>query len=186
MKFGVQTFTVRKKQKKSIREAYLPLIEMGIRNFEVARIDFTPENAKEISVLCDEFGIEISSIQVKPKYVFGAVDSIIDFCKTVGCKTVVISMLPFGCILGGEKRFYSFVESLDEVAKRYEERGITLAYHHHNWEYVKLSSGKTRMEELISLTERIKFVNDTYWTAKCGISPERQIRAFGDRLVGMH
>ena len=118
MKFGVQTFTVRKKQKKSIREAYLPLIEMGIRNFEVARIDFTHENAKEISMLGDEFGIEISSIQVKPKYVFGAVDSIIDFCKTVGCKTVVISMLPFGCILGGEKRFYSFVESLDEVAKR--------------------------------------------------------------------
>jgi sugar phosphate isomerase/epimerase len=29
-------------------------------------------------------------------------------------------------------------------------------------------------------------VHDTYWTAKCGIDPARQIRDFGDRLLGIH
>ena len=40
MKVGVQTFTIRKRQKKHIEKAYLPLINLGIVNFEVARIKF--------------------------------------------------------------------------------------------------------------------------------------------------
>ena len=32
----------------------------------------------------------------------------------------------------------------------------------------------------------IRFVHDTYWSARSGIAPERQIREFGDRLIGVH
>ena len=45
MKFGVQTFTVRRAQKKSIEKAYMPLIKLGIKSFEIARIDFSFQNA---------------------------------------------------------------------------------------------------------------------------------------------
>ncbi len=186
MNIGVQTFTIRKKQKKSITEAYLPLIKLGIKSFEVARIDFSLKNAEEISSLVAEHGIEISAIQVKPKYVFGESERIIDFCKKVGCKRVVISMLPFSCILGGENKFYDFIASLDKEYDKYAECGITLAYHHHNWEYVRLSNGKTRMDELLERTEKIRIVHDTYWTAGCGISPEKEIERFGSRLIGVH
>lgn len=183
---GVQTFTVRRAQRKSILRAYLPLIEMGVRCFEVARIDFNEKNARELLSLCEEHDVRVCSIQVKPKYVFGEMKRIIDFCRTVRCDTVVISMLPWRCILGDEKKFYDFIASLDPICREYADNGITLAYHHHNWEYIRLSSGKTRMEELISGTRLLKFVHDTYWTARSGISPALQIGAFGDRLVGIH
>lgn len=186
MKFGVQTFTIRKAQKKSITASYLPLIELGIKSFEVARIDFNKKNALELKRLVDEYGVEISAIQVKPKYVFEARDAIVDFCRITGCKRVVISMLPFSCILGGEEKFYSFISTLDEQFELYEREGITLGYHHHNWEYVKLSNGKRRMDELIEKTEKIRFVHDTYWTAKSGIDPSAQIDRFGARLLGVH
>ena len=186
MKFGVQTFTIRKAQKKSITKAYLPLIEQGIDNFEVARIKFSAGNAKEIKELVDKHGIEISSIQVKPKYVFGDVDGVVRFCNMTGCKNVVISMLPFRCILGSEQEFYRFVDSLDRQYEIYAERGITLAYHHHNWEYVKVSNGRTRMAEILARTNKIMFVHDTYWTARCGIDPALQIAEFGNRLLGIH
>ena len=42
------------------------------------------------------------------------------------------------------------------------------------------------MEELLSKTRRIKFVHDTYWTARCGIDPALQIEEFGERLLGIH
>ena len=186
MNIGVQTFTIRKAQKKSIRDAYMPLIKLGISGFEIARINFNEQNAKEIRSLVDEFGIRVYSIQVKPKYVFGDAENIISFCKNVGCKNVVISMLPFNCILGKEENFYIFLSTLDKQAEIYEKHGLTLAYHHHNWEYVTLSNGKMRMDELLSNTKKIKFVHDTYWTAKCGISPETQIKNFGNRLLGIH
>ena len=186
MRFGVQTFTIRKAQKKSIRDAYMPLIKLGIKSFEVARINFNEKNAKEIKALVDEFGIEIVSVQVKPKYVFGDPERIIEFCRITGCRRVVISMLPFSSILGKEKKFYDFVESLDPAFDVYARQGITLAYHHHNWEYIKLSSGKTRMAELLARTRSIRFVHDTYWTARCGVDPAVQIAEFGERLVGIH
>lgn len=186
MNIGVQTFTIRKAQKKSIERSYLPLINMGIKNYEIARIDFNEENALEIKSIIDKYGIEVSSIQVKPKYVFGDVKKIVRFCEITGCKNVVISMLPFDCILGKEERFYKFVDSLDLQYEIYEKFNITLAYHHHNWEYVTLSNGKTRMEELISRTKKIKFVHDTYWTSKSALDSALQIAKFGNRLLGVH
>ena len=186
MNFGVQTFTIRKLQKKDMEASYLPLVEMGILDLEIARIDFNLDNAKKVKALIDKYGIRPVSIQVKPKYVFGDVSTVVEFCKITGCKNVVISQLPFDCILGGEEKFYSFISTLDGQFDIYAEHGITLAYHHHNWEYIKLSNGKTRMAELLSKTERIKLVHDTYWTARCGIDPTRQIKEFGDRLLGIH
>lgn len=186
MGFGVQTFTIRKAQKRDILASYLPLIDMGIHELEVARIDFSEKNATEIRAITDKYGIRPVSIQVKPKYVFGDVEGVVKFCEITGCKNVVISMLPFECILGNEKKFYSFIDRLDAQYDIYQKQGITLAYHHHNWEYIRLSNGKTRMQELLSLTEKIKFVHDTYWTARCGVEPAKQIRQFGDRLLGIH
>ena len=186
MSFGVQTFTIRKSQKKNMEAAYLALLEMGVTDLEIARINFTEENAKRIRALTDNHGIRPVSIQVKPKYIINDPDRIIKFCHITGCKNAVISMLPFSCILGKEEKFYEFISRLDGLATKYEEAGITLAYHHHNWEYIRLSNGKTRMEELLTKTEKIKFVHDTYWTAGCGIDPARQIRQFGDRLLGIH
>ena len=186
MKFGVQTFTIRKAQKKSIENSYLPLIKLGIKSFEVARIKFNTKNANALKKLIEEQGIEISSIQVKPKYVFNDSNKIIDFCRITGCKNVVISMLPFKCILGSDDKFYTFVGLLDQITAVYEKAGITLAYHHHNWEYIKLSNGKTRMEELLDKTQKIKFVHDTYWTQRSGKEPAAQIKEFGDRLLGIH
>lgn len=186
MDVGIQTFTIRHAQKKDIRAAYAPLIKLGIIKYEIARIDFNEKNAKIIKELVDGQGIRVASIQVKPKYVFGDVEGIVRFCEITGCKNVVISMLPFGCILGKEEKFYKFIDTLDRQFDIYASHGITLAYHHHNWEYVKLSNGKTRMEELLERTKKIRFVHDTFWTARCGISPAAQIDQFGERLLGIH
>ena len=184
--FGVQTYTVRRLQKKDIKSTYKSLSDMGVKSIEISRIDFTKENAKTVSEACREYGITVSALQVKPKYVFGDTENIINFAHTVGAKTVVISMLPFRCILGGEDKFYAFLSSLDPMSERYRKEGITLAYHHHNWEYITLKNGRTRMEELLWKTELISFVNDTYWTARCGRAPAKQIQEFGTRLAGIH
>ena len=186
MNFGVQTFTIRKEQKKDFERSYLPLIKMGISELEIARIDFNHENALKIKAICEKYGIKPVSAQVKPKYVFGDVDTVVDFCKITGCKNVVISQLPFSCVLGKEEKFYEFINTLDKQYEIYQKHGITLAYHHHNWEYIRLSNGKTRMEELLTKTKKIKFVHDTYWTARCAMEPHKQIEEFGSRLLGIH
>lgn len=186
MAFGVQTFTIRKRQKKSLEQAYLPLVQMGIRDLEIARIHFNEQTGKAVQALMEKYGIRVAAIQVKPWHVTGAMEDVLAFCRCTGCSRVVISQLPFSCILGSEQKFYDFVSTLDALSDRYRAHGITLAYHHHNWEYITLKSGKTRMAELLEKTKRIQFVHDTYWTTKCGLSAPEQIRQFGDRLLGIH
>ena len=186
MNFGVQTFTIRKSQKKDLEKAYLPLIQMGILDYEIARIHFDKNTGQAVRALMDKYGIRVRAIQVKPKQVFGDVQSVVDFCKSTGCTNVVLSQLPFSCVLGREEKFYDFVATLDRQFEIYEAHGITLAYHHHNWEYVTLTGGKTRMQELLEKTKKIRFVHDTYWTTKCGLSAARQVQEFGDRLMGIH
>lgn len=186
MKIGVQTFTIRKMQKRDIEKAYLPLIEMGILNVEIGRMKFTEENALKVKSLIECYGLNVTSIQVKPKHVFHHMDEIVQFCHLTGCTNVVISMLPFSCILGNEQKFYDFIGSLDKTYDEYQKHGINLGYHHHDWEYITLSNGRTRMEELLSKTKRIMFVHDTYWTAKCGQASWKQVQQFGSRLMGIH
>ncbi len=186
MKIGVQTYTIRKAQKKSFEHAYLPLIRLGIKAFELSRMKFTKKNADTIHSLIQQHDIHIVSIQAKPKDVFHHRDELVEFCHRTGCKNVVLSMLPFHCIFGSEKVFYEFVSELDSLAEIYQKHGITLAYHHHDWEYERCSNGKTRMDELIERTHKIQFVHDTYWTVRCGYSSVEQVQKFGSRLLGIH
>ena len=186
MKIGVQTFTIRKMQKKGIEKAYLPLIEMGIRHVEIGRMKWNKENADQVKDLMERYGLEVTSIQVKPKDVFHHKEDVIQFCQRTVCSNVVISMLPFSCILGTEQKFYHFIESLDLFYDEYQKHDINLGYHHHDWEYIRLSNGKTRMQELLEKTQKIKFVHDTYWTHKCGQESWKQIEQFGSRLMGIH
>ena len=159
---------------------------MGILNYELARIKFNKKNALIIKSLIDKYGIKIVSMQVKPKDIFNNKEEIISFAKTVQCKNIVISMLPFKCILGKENKFYEFINSLNTISNYYKENNMTLAYHHHNWEYIKLSNTRTRFEELIDKTQDIKFVLDTYWIVKSSYSPIKQIEQIKDRLLGIH
>ena len=51
MDFGLQTFTIRKIQKKNIELAYQKLYEMKITNLEIARIKFSKNNAYKINLI---------------------------------------------------------------------------------------------------------------------------------------
>ena len=44
MDIGVQTFTIRKFQKKDLYKSIKKLIDMGFKSFELARINFNKEN----------------------------------------------------------------------------------------------------------------------------------------------
>ncbi len=66
MRIGVETYTIRKAQKKNLAKAYSILIEKGIRNFEVEKIRFDQRNVGIIRDLIDKHGIHIVSILAKP------------------------------------------------------------------------------------------------------------------------
>jgi sugar phosphate isomerase/epimerase len=186
MKLAIETYTVRKEMRESMGETFADLISLGFTDFELARIKFNDKNADEIALLQKKYPINILAIQVKPNYLSRHIEEIASFCKKVSCKNIVVSKMPFRFIWSSDQKFKDYIVQLNLLADTCSKLNITLAYHHHYWEFVKLKNGKTKLEEIFDNTANMKFVCDTYWTAKCGVNPSKQIEYFNKRLLGVH
>lgn len=97
---------------------------------------------------------------------------------------------------------------LCEISAPLQQAGMTLAYHHHDFEFLKVAipdpgaitavpgnlSGRpagavTRgMDIILQATElaNVKIELDTYWLYNVGLDPAKIIRGFADRLALLH
>lgn len=182
MKLGVQTYTIRKIFKKDLLFAFDELVKLGIHDVELARVDLNNDliatmNKKKMNVL---------SIQLKLKEINKNYEKLVHFCKQVNCNIVVVSVLSLDAILFGKKAVIRFCNRLNELSKKYEKHGITIAFHHHNFEF-KMITKKTKLDIIMAHTnEQVKLVTDTYWTKKSGIEPHELLLQYKERIIGIH
>jgi Sugar phosphate isomerases/epimerases len=186
MLLGVQTFTVHKAARKDLRKALISLLDEGFSSFELAYIPFSKRSAIIASSLQKERPFVVTSLMVKPRILASKPQEIVAFAKAVKAKNLVISRLAVKGILGGEKGLASFAMEINHLIDLYAKEGLTMAYHHHNWEYVTLPSGETKLSFLLRNCPNLRFVNDTFWSARAGKNPAVQIKEFGKRLLGVH
>lgn len=183
---AVQTFTVRKEINEDLKGTLNNIVNLGINNVELARIKFDENNGKLIEEFKKSHHFNILSLQVKFRELRDDIDNINKFCKRTNCRNVVVSVLPLKCILGGEKELIDFCQEINRLASKYRAEGITMAYHHHHWEFIKFGE-KNRLQILMEkLNSDIKFVTDTYWTKRCGVEPQQLIKDLDGRLLGVH
>lgn len=182
MLLGVQTYTVRKDAKRDLDSTLKRIQALGVNHVELARIKFNQQNAQIVS----NSKIAVVSIQVTFAKLNKRFAQIVAFCNKVECDLVVVSVLPVRCMIGKEKALVSFSNELNKLAKRYLEQGIKLAFHHHDFEFVKIGNA-IKLDYLLAKTDRtVKFVMDTYWVVKAGYNPVEIAKKFGDRLIGLH
>lgn len=196
MRLGVQTYTIREAARRNLPDSLARLRALGVQSVELARVVFSPENAAIVRAS----GLAVMSIQAKFKQLSHDFDDMTAFCKALDCRVAVVSVLPLSCILGGERPLRAFAARLDGLAARYREQGITLAFHHHDFEFKKLggrgagasggggfNGGRSKFELLFErCSPSVKFVLDTYWAKRSGQDPCRLIAWLGERLAGLH
>jgi len=182
MDVAVQLYTVREDARKDLAGTLSRLKALGYTRVELARIDFNKENAQIVK----ESGMEVTSIQVKPKILEKDFVNILSFCRTTGCDLVVASVLPLSAILGGKKALRKIAERLSALSLLYAREGIRFAFHHHDFEFKKIGK-ETKLEFLFRNTEpTVSFLLDTYWVKKSGEDPVLWSQFLGSRLAGLH
>lgn len=185
MKLGVQLFTVRREAQKDLEKTLIDLSAVGIKNIEAARIPFDQTTAEIFNKAKDTVGTQVIATQIKFCKLKDEFDKIVKFHKTVGCKSAIISVLPTEYILGEDKMLEDFAKNANELAVRYLEQDIQLCYHHHDFEFVK--TGKSLRYDIITENMKgVKFILDTYWLTKSGISTVKVIEKLGDKIEGLH
>jgi sugar phosphate isomerase/epimerase len=187
MKISLQLFTVRKYSQRNLYDTLRKIFQIGYKSIEAARIGFDAKSAAVINRARQDFGLSVLSSQIKFSQLNDDFSQTLSFLHEVECGNAVISMLPLHYIFGGDEGLKRFAADMNALAKRYKNEGIRLAFHHHDFEFLKFGS-KRGLDILLENTDPalVFFVSDTYWAQKGGMCPASLIRRLGKRAISIH
>jgi sugar phosphate isomerase/epimerase len=166
---GVQLYTVRKEMERSVEQTLARVAEIGYKEVELAGLfRRTPAQFAE---LLKASGLTAPSGHLGLDVMRTAWDKTLDDAATVGHKYVVVAWVP-----PEERASVDAVRKLGEDFNRAGEaarkRGMTFAYHNHDFEFAPLGS-TTCYDVLLATCEPslVEFELDLFWITKAGKDP---------------
>jgi len=189
-KISLQTFTVRRylKSPKAIERAFARIKETGINAVELAYTKLGKDEIEAVARASKEHDIDIGSSQITFDFLQKNRDWVLEFhLQHLGCEFTSVSVLPHKFVVGDESALLGFAEQLDELGAYFRERGLNLAFHHHDYEYRQYGE-KVGLDLLMENTssKNVDLVLDCYWTQRGGRSPQDMIRGMNGRIKVIH
>jgi len=95
--------------------------------------------------------------------------------------------LPTRYILQGEEGIRKFAVLLNDLGRRFHQRGLNLLYHHHHMEFARYNR-QTGLDILLELTnpDYVNLMMDVYWTQRGGKSPVTLMKQYANRVKVIH
>ena len=186
---ALQTFTIRRDMKTAaaIDRSFRRLALLGLRAVELAYIRWQPAIVEAVSAASQYHGIQVGSSQITFALLDKRREQMLEFHQQLGCDTTAVSVLPLAAVLGGRDRLLRFAEQLDALGAWYRERGLTLCFHHHDFEFRRYGE-QTGFELLMAHTDpdNVALEMDTYWAQRGGQSPAQLVRRMAGRVRVLH
>ena len=181
---ALQLYSVRHEMKADLPATLAKVKEMGYDGVEFAGL-FDRDPA-ELKALCKENGLVPISAHVPVKEMIDDADATFQKYATIGTRFVAIPSLPEEYRPGNEKfaEILEMIKGFGEVAKKY---GITLLYHNHDFEFVKLEGtyGLDKIYEQVS-ADLLQTELDTCWVNVGGEDPAKFITKYTGRTPVVH
>lgn len=142
--------------------------------------------AAEVKKMCEDVGLIPISAHVPYLDMVAAPREVLGFYKDIGCKYVAIPYLTEEYRPGNEK-FAEVVENAKMLGKTAHELGMTLLYHNHDFEFVKLDS-KYALDVLYEevSADLLKTELDVCWVNVGGEEPASFVRKYSGRAPIVH
>ena len=153
--------------------------EAGYDGVEFAGYDGL--GADELKKHLDRIGLEVSGTHVGYELIKNDIASVIDYCKTIGCKYIICPSTPL-----------ETDEYLDEIhsvflnaSKKAKENGLVFGYHNHANEF-KTLDGKYYFDILLDGDDAMVYELDTYWSEFAGVDTLSYMDKIAGRLPLVH
>lgn len=177
---GLQLYTLRRPFSEAAIGTLERIREVGYDSVEFAApldMDFAPLAARmtEIGLDCPSVHVGLGDMTQRP-------DHVLAVAKTLGCRFVV---LPFVDPNGADWR--AVVGQLTAFAKRAQDAGLRVAYHHHHFEF-EGERGARPFDVLVGESDPalVFFELDVYWLKKGGEDPVAMIERLKGRVKLLH
>ena len=184
MKTAVQLYSVRDEVAVDFAGTLKKVAAMGYEGVEFAGL--FGHSAGEVKAWCEEAGLVPISAHVPLPDLLDNTEETLDTYAAVGCKFVVIPHMSTD-YLPGHKDFHVLEENMERIGRAAKERGMTLLYHNHNFEFEKYN-GEWAMDVMYNTfsAEYLETEIDTCWVNVAGVDPAGYVRKYAGRAPVVH
>ncbi len=184
-KIGVQLYTVRDLMKQNVEDTLTSVAKIGYKEVEFA--GYFDRQPKALRATLDKLGLTSPASHIG----FDAIDpakigATLDAANAIGNKYIIVAYLLDSQrkTVDDWKRHSELFNRAGEAAKA---RGLTFAYHNHDFEFVRLD-GKVPYDVLLESTDPklVKMEMDLYWITKAGADWSAYFNRWPGRFPMVH
>lgn len=182
---GIQLYTVRNEMEKGVPACLAAVKAAGYDYVETAGLfGLTGE---QFRAELDKAGLKAVCAHVPFSDMEKDPEGIVNTYKTIGCSYIAVPYLGAGQ-RPGDEGFDEVLKSINEFGAYCHKNGITLLYHNHDFEFVKLENGEYGLDYMYSNTpaENLQTELDTCWVNIGGEVPAEYIRKYAGRCPVVH
>ncbi len=184
VKIAYQLFSARDEAALDLEKVLSELSALGYDGVEFA--GFYGKSAQEVRALLDRYKLEAVSSHVAFQEIEENMFSVIAYHLAVGCKWIAVPYL-LEAERPGQPGFARVIAVIHRFARLCREAGITLLYHNHDFEFVKVS-GAYALDFLYEAVPAslLETEIDTCWVRYSGLDPAAYIERYAGRCPIVH
>lgn len=180
-KIGLQIYTVREcLQDAAQAKAVLSEIKaFGYGEIELygGDVDFMVQYAR----MAEESGLPICGAVSNMKH-YQDVEKTVKFCRTFGISNICVSSAPVRTQEEAER----YIAEVNALIWELQPHGITVSYHNHCGEFIRLENGRTFFDMLTAQCPAMGFTLDLYWAQRAGMDVRHCMDVLGERVDTLH
>lgn len=179
---AVQMYTLR--HVASLDEQLKIVHDAGVRAVETVGTQNT--SAAVLKQLLDKYSIKVISSHVQLADLRADLDRVLTFNQAIGNTVLVVPYLDEKERPTDAAGWTALGAELSGISKQVQAKGMTLAYHNHDFELVDFA-GKTGLDLLFEAAgPELKTELDLAWVARAGLDPVATLGKFRGRLFAVH
>jgi len=113
-------------------------------------------------------------------------DRVAEIARLIGMRYVVVPYLVPDERPKDSEGWRKIARTLDGLAKDYAKRGLELAWHNHDFEFIPLADGGVPMRLMLDTAPELKLELDIAWAVKGGVDPVAWLERYQGRVVACH
>lgn len=165
---GLQLYTMRAEMERNVEETLARVAQIGYKEVEFA--GYFGRTPAQVAANLKLNGLASPSAHVGLDTIGAGWDQMLDQAATIGHQWLIVAYLTEAQRAGGADTYKKLAADFNRAAAAARTRGISFAYHNHDFEFAPVEGGTDG--QTILLTEcdpaLIDFELDLYWITKAG------------------